>query len=77
MHDRDTIEPAPSPPFANSSKRVGIDAVGVADAVAQIQWVDEVAPPPALRLVIGGAQLPEVTGSSPVSPREGATKRPP
>jgi hypothetical protein len=56
MHDRDTIEPARSPPVANSSKPVGIDAVGVEDAVAQIDWVDEVTPPPALRLVIDGAR---------------------
>ncbi len=65
MHDRDTIEPARSPPFANSSKPVAIDVVGVAHAVAQIDWVEEVAPPPALRLVIGGAQLPEVNGVQP------------
>lgn len=66
MHGRNTNEPTRFPALGSASRPVTIDADGVADAVAQIQWVDEVEPPPVLRLIIGGAQLPEADGAEPI-----------
>ena len=53
MDRRDIIEP------------VVIDAVGVADAVAQVNRDEGLEPLPALRLIIGGAQLLTVDGTEP------------
>lgn len=65
MHGRDTIEPTRFPQFRVAPKPVTIDALGVADAVAQTRWDDGVQPPPALRLIIGGAQLQRVAWAEP------------